>query len=336
MSNEKVLACLIPLFLSLFFFSGCGDRVTITHFRGIAHTHPYHIQIGHLLSSKEKDEVTVLLHDLFEEIDDCYNHWNPYSEISQVNQLKIGEEFPISPELLDLIKKGRALTDFTDGRFNPTFGALIEAWKTALKRGELPNLIREAPIGWDFFSLENGRVKRLSEEVKLDLDGFLKGFTVDQILEKLFQKGYKNIYVEWGGDIRVSGSHPSRRPWRVKLSNVPSEVIALEGALATSGNEAQSYTIHGKRYSHILIPETRQPLPQLSSVTVQAPTCLLADALATTLMTFSTPKLAIEWLEKKRPLLKGVIVWIQGHEGEIEIWNSVRSKEKSFSSPLVA
>ena len=290
----------------LFFLPGCKPTITTTHFYGNAHTHSYHIQIGQALSCREKHSILSLLQDFFEEIDCLYNHWNPFSELSQINQLKAGEAFPVSSQLLHLIEEGKKLTLLTDGYFDPTFGMLIEIWKTALQKGELPDSIQDVSSGWNLFALEQGQIKRFSEKVKLDLDGLLKGFAIDEILKKVHQKGYQNIYVEWGGDIRVLGKHPSGRNWRVQLPGFEKSPIPLKMALATSGKGAQSYEINGKLYSHIIIPETKEALPLLNTVAVQAPTCLLADALATALMTFSTPMSAIKWLEKKTAFSYGM------------------------------
>ena len=60
-------------------------------------------------------------------------------------------------------------------------------------------------------------------------------------------------------------------------------IVRLDGmALATSGIAANTYTVAGRRYSHILDPLTGWPVEEAPrSVTVAAPTCTLAGMTAT-------------------------------------------------------
>ena len=65
-----------------------------------------------------------------------------------------------------------------------------------------------------------------------------------------------------------SGSRPPR-----KTSNTR--------ALATSGDYERYFELDGRRYCHILDPRTGAPATAAASVTVIAPTAMLADAVAT-------------------------------------------------------
>lgn len=60
-------------------------------------------------------------------------------------------------------------------------------------------------------------------------------------------------------------------------------VHVAEGAVCTSGNYRRYSEIEGRRYSHILDPRTARPTDTHPSVTVVAPTAILADAWATAL-----------------------------------------------------
>ena len=150
----------------------------------------------------------------------------------------------------------------TKGRFDPGLGVQLRLFKISSK-------------------LPEGYYPKV-----YDLDGMLKGFTIDRIIESLTEKGYKHMYVEWGGDIRVKGQHPSGRKWKILIDK---EVIELEeGALATSGCEEQLWDIEDTTYTHIINPLTGAMLKiengMVHKATVRAPTCALADALATAAM----------------------------------------------------
>ena len=103
---------------------------------------------------------------------------------------------------------------------------------------------------------------------------------------------------------QAPGNSPEGRPWRVAIERPPPEssdaasavvqpsgevppprVLALRDAgVATSGNYRYYFDYNGHRYSHRIDPRTGAPIDQpLASVTVIAPECMHADALATAL-----------------------------------------------------
>ncbi|NGX50229.1 MAG: FAD:protein FMN transferase [Chlamydiae bacterium] len=261
---------------------GCSSS-TVTHFQGVAHTHSYHIQVAGELSTRAKQEIKLLIDDTFDEVDTLYNRWNPLSELSTTQGLAC------SPKLSAILALAMSFKELTGGLFDPTLGGEIAAWKESLKRGELPDIEAVRP--------------------EVDLDGMLKGYAIDLLIEKLKGAGYAQIYVEWGGDIRVSGQHPKQRAWRILVEG---EVIDLDSALATSGNGEQQWRVNDTIFTHIVDPHTLRALEvkELTSVTVRAPTCALADALATACMTFSDGDEALRWAEKIKERHEGVDFWI--------------------------
>jgi thiamine biosynthesis lipoprotein len=56
------------------------------------------------------------------------------------------------------------------------------------------------------------------------------------------------------------------------------------GAVATSGDYERFLDFEGRRHSHILDPRTGESVTGLQSVTVMAPTCLVAGSIATIAM----------------------------------------------------
>ena len=250
-----------------------------THFKGNAHTHPYHIQVGHTLTRAEKKEVHQLLKEAFEEVNTLYNHWNPKSLI---------RTDPHSSKLLPILFLAHHYKKLTKGRFDPGLGVQLKLFKTT---SQLPS----------------GYYPRA-----YDLDGMLKGYTIDRIVEKLTEKGYRNMYVEWGGDLRVQGHHPKGRKWQVLIED---EVIELEDeALATSGCKEQIWEIDSHSYTHIMNPLTGEMLKVeegiVHQVSVRAPTGAFADALATAAMACETFEEASAFADEIKEEY-GVDFWIQ-------------------------
>ena len=302
----------ISFFLFFLFFCACYPKNSfVTHFKGMAHTHAYHIQIGTFLSQQEKKTITQLIEQIFEEVDTFYNHWNPHSELAFLNRLETGEAMDLSPSLLKLIQKAKEITFLTQGLFDPTLGSFIKMWKDALKKQKLPQKTSKLTSGWHLFPLQEKTITRLSNTSLLDFDGCLKGFIIDKLIHALKDQGYKNCYVEWGGDMRAVGNHPSKRPWQIQLFPFNKVIVTLSNeALATSGNTEQYLEKDGKRYCHIIHPKTKEAIG-LKAVSVRAPTCFLADALATALMTFSKAEAVFQFLEKNKQAFKHCTIWAQ-------------------------
>jgi len=162
--------------------------------------------------------------------------------------------------------------------------------------------------------------------VSLDLGGIAKGYGVDLILENLNQAGFSDVFVEWGGEIRASGKHPEGRPWRIFISrlenNDPHLAIAhldlVDQAIATSGDYLQNWTIEKdgncSTFFHIIDPVTLHPLQKqplsIASTSVVAPTCALADGLATVAMMFLSVEEAQVWAEKMKKENPDLSFWI--------------------------
>ena len=267
--------------LLAFLFFGCSKEPL--HFKGTAHNHPYHVQIGHSLSKKEKKEIQRIIEETFLEIDTCYNHWNPNSDLSRGIQTE---------KVASILTLAHSFYELSEGWFNPKVGAPIKAFK---QTGVLPTLtLPEA----------------------YDLDGMLKGFAIDLIAQRLLNKGYKNLYVEWGGDLRVEGKHPKGREWQVLLNNQP---FPLKSAsLATSGCKEQLWKIGNATYTHIIDPHTLEMIEvkngHVHEVSVKAPSCALADALATACMACGSLEKAHVFAKKIKIEYPEVEFWITSYE----------------------
>ncbi|EPP36817.1 apbE family protein [Chlamydia psittaci 10_743_SC13] len=275
-------------------------------------TIPYRIVLGKTLTSAEKESFKQEIHAAFHKIDTIYNNWNPSSELSKVNRAPSQVATPISQELLEFLKQIQHLYDISEGRFDPTLGKLKTFWITHLKHHSLPD--EETwrryyeQSGWKQIIIDftHGTITKKTCQVELDFCGVVKGFAVDNLLT-ICKHFCPNSYVEWGGEIKTSGHHPSGRPWRIASSSMLEIVEIQDQAIATSGNYYQKWTIDGKTYTHILDPYTGKPLDiqdyPILSATVIHPDCAFADAMATVLMTFPNKTEALAWAKEKNLLV---------------------------------
>jgi len=273
----------------------------------------FSLVIGEALSKSERAQVERIIEETFSEVHTIFNNWNPDSELSQLNRMPAHQRVIISPQLLLLLLKVDALFRLSEGRFDPTIEPLQQLWKSHLKRGILPkseDIHRLLPaIGWEHIHFDQGMFWKDHDLTAIDLGGIVKGYAVDLLTEKLEHQGFSSLYVEWGGEVRTSGLHPSGRQWRVGIPGL-SAIEMENGALATSGDYCQCWDIEGVTYFHIIDPQTKQPLTRssksIASATVLAPSCTWADGLATILMLFESPEEAQHWAEN----LYSVQCWI--------------------------
>ena len=123
-----------------------------------------------------------------------------------------------------------------------------------------------------------------------------KGYAVDEIVRLLTTKGVLFAsYVEIGGDLRTTGTKPNGELNQRIGINRPDETAAIDDvllvlplqnyALATSGTYRQSNLVKDQERSHIINPISGESYyGSIVSVTVLAPTCVMADGVATFLL----------------------------------------------------
>ena len=218
--------------------------------------------------------------------------WLSDSEISRLNASAAGQEVPLSPETLDVLQTAKRAATQTQGAFDVTCRPLIELWRAAGQQGRLPtesecNAARAASH-WKLIELtDTGCVKRAGA-ARVDLGGIAKGYAIDRAIRVLEQAGVDGALVDVGGDVACFGRQASGRDWSVDVKNPfgPGSLAQLHlsgGAVATSGTYARYHEIAGKRYSQIIDPRTGRPAEAAESVTVAAPSAMVADVWATAL-----------------------------------------------------
>lgn len=326
-----------PILVVLFILSSSCNRslpqptAAVTKFSENKMTIDYHIIIGDPINNFHKQLIQKIIDQTFEEIDLTYNKWNPLSEVSQINSLKARIAHPLSEKLTIFLKKIGEMVDLSEGRFDPTIEPLQKLWIEKLNKGEVPDLseIEEIKpcIGWGTLVIQNGFLTKKDERTQLDFGGVAKGLCVDLLIERLYQAGFHNLYVEWGGEIKTAGYHPAGRPWHIYVSRLsnpdPAQALIhldlINQALATSGDYFQSWTIidirgEEKTYCHIVNPLTLSLIQvkkgSVASATLLAPDCLKADALAKVLMLFDSTKEAQDWVKKLQVDEPSLACWI--------------------------
>ena len=120
----------------------------------------------------------------------------------------------------------------------------------------------------------------VSNNGKYNPSGLVKGWSIYNAAKILSGQGYKNFYIEAGGDIEVRGRNSAGQPWRVGIKNPfnQKEIVKVahlsDRGIATSGTYI--------RGQHIYSPFDRnEPIKDIVSLTVIGPNVYEADRFAT-------------------------------------------------------
>ena len=92
-----------------------------------------------------------------------------------------------------------------------------------------------------------------------------------------------------GGNVCATGPKLGENPWVIGVQNPDGgdslhTIYVTQGAVVTSGDYQRAYTVDGKRYHHIIDPETRMPSQYWRSVSVICDDSALADVVSTALV----------------------------------------------------
>ena len=289
--------------------------------------------------------------------------WEPGSDLSRFNQAPAGTAFTLPAEFARVLDHALAVSRDSEGAFDATAGALVDAWGFGAGDGYrqrgfgLPGDATLAAArlvsGWRLldFDVAAGTVVQPGG-LRLDLSAIAKGFAVDQVANHLQARGIDNYLVEVGGELRGAGVKPDGQPWWVMLeappggqggstAELPETIVALHGlSVATSGDYRRYVERDGVRHCHAIDPRTGRPVPGVASVTVLHRDCMAADALSTALMVMGAEQ-GIEWAERRgiaavfrlRPVQQGGAGRPNGQWQSREAWSTLNER---MTAPFAA
>lgn len=146
--------------------------------------------------------------------------------------------------------------------------------------------------------VESGGYFDVWHEDRFDPSGIVKGWAIHRAAGLLRRKGFKNFYVEAGGDIEVAGHNPEGKDWRIGIRHPfekdrLSHILCLTNAgIATSGTYLLGRHIYGPKQSRLTT--------DIVSLTVVGPDIYEADRFATAAFAMGEPGLT--WIEGKKSL----------------------------------
>ena len=230
--------------------------------------------------------------DDFDYLDRLMSVWHPESATSRINAAAGVSAVAVPAEVMEVLRAAQQVGDWTGGKFDVTFGALSGLWKFDHDQdNRVParaDVARRLPLV-DYRSLELDAAAHTAylrrPGMKLHLGGIGKGYAVDRAAALLRSHGISDFLIQAGGDL-YAGGRRGDRPWRAGIQDPRGDetfaaMDLVDSTFSTSGDYERFFLAGGRRFHHILDPDTGAPARGARSVTIVAPSAMLADALST-------------------------------------------------------
>lgn len=233
----------------------------------------------------------------FDRVEAVCSRFDATSELRRLCA-RAGRPVVVSPMLFEAVRFAMAVAEETEGAFDPTVGARMEArgftrhyrdsseQRTAVPPADTVSF-RDVELDAD------ARSVCLHRPLVLDLGAVAKGLAIDMAAQALAP--LVNFAVDAGGDLFLGGHNADDAPWTVGVRHPrdPAQLLARlalsDAALCTSGDyerrvhdasSPETSVVSGGEH-HLLDPRTGRSPADAISVSVVAPTAMVADALGT-------------------------------------------------------
>lgn len=264
--------------------------------------------------------------------------WRPDSEISKINSAAGKAPVAVSDETLQIIKDSIHTSEISDGTFDITFETLHGLWKFDEDLDRHPPAEKDIKARLPFLGFRNivvddakKTVMLSKDKTRIGLGGIAKGYAVDRAVVVFEKAGLTSFFVQAGGDLFARGKKPDGSEWQAGIRDPRgpdgkwfAKLPLSDHAFSTAGDYERSYVVGGKRYHHILDPRTGYPATACRSVTIWAPSALVADEIDDAVFILG-PKKGLELVESLEGVGAVIVdpknnVWVSKRlQGKLEV-----------------
>lgn len=222
-----------------------------------------------------------------ETVESLLSIYRPDSQLRRLNRDKLLEA--PHPYLVDVLRAAEQMSRRSAGAFDVTIQPLWELFAAAAESGQRPDeadIARvRSHVDWRRIQISDAAIRLDGHKSAITLNGIAQGFATDRAVAVLQAEGVEQALLNTG-EIGALGNRGDGRAWTIGIQHPRQAdalvaLAALDGRfLATSGDYATRFSNdHGDH--HLFDPRTGHSAESLFSVTVLAPTGVLADALST-------------------------------------------------------
>ena len=261
------------------------------------------------------EAVKTEIESAFELVNLSMNHYDPESVISDFNQLPPGEPLEVDWDFAYVLTAALALGEATGGAYDVSVSALSDLWgfgpdgPTRLPtQGDIDLALSQVGVSHLEWQPETRSLAKRVPNLKLDFSSLAKGYAVDLAADALDELGLEHYMLEVGGEVRVRGQSPRGGDWRIAVErpdptargSVQTALSVSDTGIATSGDYRNFFESEGRRYSHLIDPQSGYPIQHdVVSVTVVHGSAMMADAWATALIVLGSEE-AMALAEERR------------------------------------
>ena len=230
--------------------------------------------------------------------------YRPDSELVQLNRQGYLER--PGADLLKVLRTAQMVSRRSNGQFDLSVQPLWALHAKAHSEGREPTAAEihaaQQCVGWQSLDVGKQRIELRRPGMALTFNGIAQGYAADAAREALSSHGIANALID-AGEYASLGRSERGQAWTLGIEDPHDEqrlVATLRGdgrAVATSADNRSAFTADHKHH-HIFDPATGDSPPYLSSVTVLAPSAMMADALTKVMFVAGPqqiPQLAKRW-----------------------------------------
>jgi thiamine biosynthesis lipoprotein len=225
--------------------------------------------------------------DWFREVEASCTRFDPNGEVAELAR-RAGRPVPVSATLFHATEVALAVAAASEGAFDPTVGMrMAERGFTRNHRtGETVDFAIEPAGDVSFRDVvvdPRRRTIMLRRPLLLDLGAVAKGLAIDLAARELAP--FADFAIDAGGDLYLAGANEEGEPWRVGIRHPrrPDQIMATlraSGVSVCTSGDYERLAPAGDGH-HIVDPRSGASSDAVASVTVVAPSAVLADALGT-------------------------------------------------------
>lgn len=264
--------------------------------------------MGYTKDEEEFEHYVSVLNEELKKYHELYNSYDAFEGVNNfrtINENAGKEAVAVDPKIIELIEYSKEMYDLTGGKINIAMGSLLGLWHDAREisvnnpdEAKIPeeSVLKKASSHKDINAIEIDKEKNTvyisDPDVRIDIGAIGKGYATKIIAKRLEEEGLKHGILSVGGDDVLIGDNPASENSYYKIAiqnpdledkeNPYSSVVSLRNtSVVTSGDYQRYFMVDGKRYHHIIDPETMYPSTKWRSVSVILDDIAEADTIST-------------------------------------------------------
>ena len=213
--------------------------------------------------------------------------FNPDSAVSRLNAT--GVLHNPSAHLCSVLRLSAHVSRRSAGAFDISMQPLWKVWAEAQADKRLPAqravVQAQRRVNWQAVEVSADTVRLNVKGMGVSLNGIAQGYAADVVKAVLQAHGMAHAQID-AGETALLGQAPGGKPWALGVEDVAvlphrhvTPVLQADGRAIATSSDAHTAFSADHLHHHILNPHTGYSPAHWTSVSVLAPSCVLADAL---------------------------------------------------------